>query len=95
MKKLEIGTVGRETIRHVRRLCIEVPDDTTGEEVEVIMSAVFDDIPEPPQWEYDESFGVFGYTDIPAEIVRAVNDSRSADCRFVRDDFGDLVLATE
>lgn len=58
-KRIEIEICGEETIRHLRRLCIEVPKEMDDEDIEMIDASVFAEFAETTEWEIEESDGIF------------------------------------
>lgn len=94
-KNFEIEMSGHQVVRHLRRLTVEVPDDATKDEINRIMSDVFEEIPEHPPWEAEESYGVSACDDLTVEVTGEVEQTQLVDCRLERDQSGDLVLVTK
>lgn len=94
-KRLEIEVSGHEEVRHLRRLCVEVPDDATTDEINRIMSVVFEDVPEHPAWEAEESYGISACDDLTVEVTGEVEQTQLVDCRLERDQSGNLALVTK
>ena len=59
-RKFEIAVWGEEIIRHSRILRVELPDDVTEDEIDLIQSDVLEQVPEPPEWDIEESDGICG-----------------------------------
>ena len=94
-KRFEIEMSGHEDVRHLRSLTIEVPDDATEDEINMIKSTVFEGIPEHPAWQAEESYGISACEDVTVEVTGEVEPSRAVDCRIERGQSGDLVLVTK
>lgn len=58
-KRIEIEICGEETIRHLRRLCIEVPKKMDDEDIEMMDASIFAEGAETTEWEIEESDGIF------------------------------------
>ena len=58
-RRIEIEICGDETIRHLRRLCIEVPIEMSDEDIEMMDASVFAEAAETTEWEIEESDGIF------------------------------------
>lgn len=83
---------GEEVRRYKRLLTVEVPEGTTIDEVEELEMSVFADVPEPPKWELEEAYGIYGCEDYIPEVQRNASDSDPIDCRLVRNASGKLLL---
>ena len=90
-KKYVIEVSGEEVIHHSRRITVEVPESTTATEIEELCSSVFDAIPEPPEWEVEESEGIWADGQ-SHEIVREASSDELTHARLVRNVDGELVL---
>ena len=91
-KRYVVEVWGEEVLRHKRLLTVEVPEGTTIDEIEDLQMCVFDDVPEPPKWELEELYGIYGCLDHVPEVQREASDSEPTDCRLVRNASGKLVL---
>ena len=57
-RRIEIEICGEETLRHSRRLCIEVPKEMTDEEIELMNADIFSEVAESTEWQIEESDGI-------------------------------------
>lgn len=58
-RRIEIEIFGDETIRHLRRLCIEVPNEMDDEAIEMMDASIFAEGAETTEWDIEESDGIF------------------------------------
>ncbi len=91
-KRYVVEVWGEEVVKHKRLLIVEVPDGTSIDEIEALNMGVFDDVPEPPAWEHDDSDGIYGCDAYVPEVQREAFDTQPTHCKLVRDADGDLVL---
>ena len=85
-RRIEIEIFGDETIRHLRRLCIEVPIEMSDEEIETMDASVFVEVAETTEWEIEYSDGIYpdgnpcvmgpAKTDAEAELTLDLDDLR-------------------
>lgn len=87
-KRVAVEIEGREVLRHVRTVILEVPEDMTDKEVECVNADHFNDLRERTEWEVEESEGICA-EGFP-EFIGLADDDAEPDVIVVRDDSGEL-----
>ena len=91
-KKYEIAVWGEQLVLHKRQLRIEVPDDVTEDEIDLMESNVLHDVQRGSDW-WIEDAGEISESIETVDFVRSLDENVPVHARLVRNDRGKLVLA--
>lgn len=87
-KRVAVEIEGREVVRHVRTVILEVPDDMLDDEVECVNADHFNQVEERTEWEVEDSTGISA-EGFPAFLGLADEDAEP-DLIVVKDDNGEF-----
>ena len=89
-KRYVVDVWGEQVLQHRRVLTLEVPEGTSGDEIEALEMCVFDAVFED-LWDIEDS-GIYGKENAAPEVLREATTTEKTDCKLIRNADGELVL---
>lgn len=94
-EKFIVEIWGEQAVRYTRNLVVEVPEGTTGFEVEDLLPSAFAKITEPSMWKQAENTDVYLIDAYGTDVKGTAGADEPVHARLVRDADGELVLDQE